>query len=287
MKKNPLLKLAAAALFSGVSGVFADITYDITSDYVLDADYSISQIQTVSNGATYTIAKSLTNSASGYVLTLSNGKTEILEGGSLLITSANSGIKLDQKSTLTVDGGKIRADKITAFNGSTLDFKTANATDSSAITRLVVAGETIFNMGASQTLGLDVRTKLNYNAAAGSLLTVDYARVDTNGTNANIFVENPDNLAIFFKTGNDFANVYSFDSGTGRLFITSTEYGYDVKSMTFSFRNGGSALSGLSFTAVEGGYMLQSVPEPAEWAAVFGAAALALALRRKTKNLRR
>ena len=78
MKKNPLLKLAAAALFSGVSGVFADITYDITSDYVLDADYSISQIQTVSNGATYTIAKSLTNSASGYVLTLSNRKTEIL-----------------------------------------------------------------------------------------------------------------------------------------------------------------------------------------------------------------
>ena len=57
--------------------------------------------------------------------------------------------------------------------------------------------------------------------------------------------------------------------------------------MTFSFRNGGSALSGLSFTAVEGGYMLQSVPEPAEWAAVFGAAALALALRRETKNLRR
>lgn len=84
MKKNPLLKLAAAALFSGVSGVFADITYDITSDYVLDADYSISQIQTVSNGATYTIAKSLTNSASGYVLTLSNGKTEILEGGYML-----------------------------------------------------------------------------------------------------------------------------------------------------------------------------------------------------------
>lgn len=141
MKKNPLLKLAAAALFSGVSGVFADITYDITSDYVLDADYSISQIQTVSNGATYTIAKSLTNSASGYVLTLSNGKTEILEGGSLLITSANSGIKLDQKSMLTVGGGKIRADKITAFNGSTPNFKTANATDSSAITRLVVAGK--------------------------------------------------------------------------------------------------------------------------------------------------
>lgn len=89
------------------------------------------------------------------------------------------------------------------------------------------------------------------------------------------------------QKGNDFANVYSFDSDTGRLFITSTEYGYDVKSMTFSFRNGGSALSGLSFTAVEGGYMLQSVPEPAEWAAVFGVAALALALRRKTKNLRR
>ena len=287
MKKNPLLRLAATVILSGVSGVFADITYDITSDYVLDADYSISQIQTVSNGATYTIAKSLTNSASGYVLTLSNGKTEILEGGSLLITSSNSGIKLDQKSTLTVDGGKIRADKITTFNSSTLNFKTADATDSSAITRLVVAGETTFNMGASQTLGLDVRTKLDYNAAAGSLLTVDYTRVETNDSNADIFVENPENLAIFFKTGNDFANVYSFDSDSGKLFITSTEYGYDVKSMTFSFRNGDNALAGLSFTAVEGGYMLQSVPEPAEWAAIFGVAALALALRRRTKNLRR
>ena len=287
MKKNPLLKLAAAALFSGVSGVFADITYDITSDYVLDADYSISQIQTVSNGATYTIAKSLTNSASGYVLTLSNGKTEILEGGSLLITSANSGIKLNQKSTLTVrrrenQGGQNH--RVQRQHAELQDRKRNRLFRNNAPCR---GGETIFNMGASQTLGLDVRTKLNYNAAAGSLLTVDYARVDTNGANANIFVGNPDNLAIFFKTGNDFANVYSFDSGTGRLFITSTEYGYDVKSMTFSFRNGGSALTGLSFTAVEGGYMLQSVPEPTEWAAVFGAAALALALRRKTKNLRR
>lgn len=54
MKKNPLLRLAATVILSGVSGVFADITYDITSDYVLDADCSISQIQTVSNGATYT-----------------------------------------------------------------------------------------------------------------------------------------------------------------------------------------------------------------------------------------
>ena len=97
MKKNPLLRLAATVILSGVSGVFADITYDISSDYVLDADYSISQIQTVSNGATYTIAKSLTNSASGYALTLSNGNAEVLAGGSLLITSSNSGIKLDQK----------------------------------------------------------------------------------------------------------------------------------------------------------------------------------------------
>lgn len=256
-------------------------------DYVLDADYSISQIQTVSNGATYTIAKTLTNSGSGYVLALSNGKTEILEGGSLLITSANSGIKLSQESTLTVDGGKIMADKITAFNGSTLNFKTANATDTSAITRLVVAGETTLNMGASQTLGLDVRTTFNYNATAGSLLTVDYTRVETDGSNANIFVQNTDNLSIFFKTGNDFANVYSFDAESGRVFVTLTEFGYDVKSMTFTFRDGGGILGGLSFTAVEGGYMLQSVPEPAEWAAIFGAAALVFALRRKTKNLRR
>ena len=75
----------------------------------------------------------------------------------------------------------------------------------------------------------------------------------------------------------------SWDNDSAIFTINSAEN----QTIKYRFIDGnGNALTDLTYTAVEGGWLLTgmtAVPEPAEWAMIFGGIALGLAIYRKRK----
>jgi hypothetical protein len=144
------------------------------------------------------------------------------------------------------------------------------------------------NMNCNQQLKLDFRdgTENAFNITNGAILTVSgWGYIDTKKDTASsfIFADGLKNGAIIFSDTSALWDLESWDDSKAVFTVTNAT----GQEMAVSFVDDkGNKLDGLSFSKVEGGYLLTgmtSVPEPAEWAVILGSLALGLALYQRRK----
>ena len=214
--------------------------------------------------------------------------------GTLTTPNANNAGLNSYNGPLTINVAKGAGGIITPKVCGQTQTLTLNLNQENAIRRADGAGfnlclviDSNLSMSANQHIGTDFRanTNLNLNITNGSYLFID--RVDmilTDGITSKIKVADNklEDGAILFskdviKTG--------YDSETGKLVVFSGSKTQNIEIKT----SNNTALTGLNWDEVsldgKDYYMLTGmpVPEPAEWAALFGAAALALAVYRRRK----
>ena len=235
---------------------------------------------------------------SGYysfmALNASGATLNFTGAGTLTTPNANNAGLNSYKGPLTINVAKGAGGIITPKVCGQTQTLTLNLNQENAIRRADGAGfnlclviDSNLSMSANQHIGTDFRanTNLNLNITNGSYLFID--RVDmilTDGITSKIKVADNklEDGAILFskdviKTG--------YDSETGKLVVFSGSKTQNIEIKT----SNNTALTGLNWdeVSIDGKdyYMLtgMAVPEPAEWAAIFGAAALALAVYRRRK----
>ncbi len=289
LKHTPAL--TTALLAATILPLKAELPSAINSDYILDASYSVNYAQTVSGNAVYTIDTfGVTNSLDGYALTVNGGSVNIQNGGSLLCSGgSNAGMRFDFTSgysTLTVaeNAGSVSAAKIYLGEKSVLNLQKENAIAGygSKACRLMTVNSTTLNMAESQTFTFDIRSAVYLNIAEGKTLNIASCRVNTDNSTYNIYVKDFSNSDIFLADNAEYANVYSLAENV--LTVKSVEYGVARYSQYVFNDYDGNAIDGLSLTETSGGLLLTAVPEPAEWAAILGALALAAAFARRSKQ---
>jgi len=151
------------------------------------------------------------------------------------------------------------------------------------------------NMDCDQNVALDFRagTKNAFNITNGATMTVSGWGYIANGatTSSIILADGLKNGSILFANTSKYWSEDSWDEENS-VFTVKAEVKEDgvvtgYKTMAISFVDENEEqLKNLSFSAVEGGWLLtgmQAVPEPAEWAMIFGALALGLAIYRRRK----
>ncbi|MBE6411774.1 MAG: PEP-CTERM sorting domain-containing protein [Opitutales bacterium] len=229
------------------------------------------------------------NSAPQYSLAM-KGSSELLitNGGSLDMNSPSSsagGIQLNTSSVMTIDStaGEVYTDKVALASAkAVLNINKENAMVSCSsgvpYVYLTLPSNATVNLNASHAFRLDVRNGITptikfANGAVLSVMSWEY-----NGTSASLklvdFVDN----SIFFSTGDNDDYIYSYEEN-----VLTIKNGSSTKTISI-LNESGQAFEGLALHATEGGYFLAAaVPEPAEWAMIFGALALGLAIYRRRK----
>ena len=287
MKKISLL-LAASAIFAGAS--FAE---DITSEVVK------TEVVNVNNGGTLNVIGSnakliFDSSISGvqYALDIKYGGEMYVSDGALVdMNSVQKDFKVIRVGDyLQVDtGAKIRTNKITIADNGEFNLAQANAISASSLANpylTFAGGANLLTLRASQTFILDIRTTSNATMTIfpEAVLTVSNWYVHTNVSDSadptvvylNDFVSN----SIFLADSSNTAYSISED---GVLTVTYTE-GTTVKKQRFSFLDAYDNVLAMKLVDAEGGkYLSTAIPEPAEWAAIFGAIALGLAVYRRRR----
>ncbi len=287
MKKISLL-LAASAIFAGAS--FAE---DITSEVVK------TEVVNVNNGGTLNVIGSnakliFDSSISGvqYALDIKYGGEMYVSDGALVdMNSVQKDFKVIRVGGyLQVDtGAKIRTNKITIADNGEFNLAQANAISASSLANpylTFAGGANLLTLRASQTFILDIRTTSNATMTIfpEAVLTVSNWYVHTNVSDSadptvvylNDFVSN----SIFLADSSNTAYSISED---GVLTVTYTE-GTTVKKQRFSFLDAYDNVLAMKLVDAEGGkYLSTAIPEPAEWAAIFGAIALGLAVYRRRR----
>ena len=256
------------------------------------------------DNATLNIEKTLTvSSKTGtldkYVL-LASGNTTINVGtnGNLVVSGAVNSIKATNNSSssdkfvinVSEDSLGVKASKIyieASNNEFNLNKKYAFNGD---ILLGVSSGKTLtITTAHNQAFALDSRHNTTYNLNISNKAVIDITGYVcyTNGTSdGNVRFKIADGLvdgAILFHKDGSYENTYEWDEEKAALRVT--DYKGNVQNASFIDANG-NALTNLSFTAVDGGYLLTgmvAVPEPAEWAMILGALALGFAIYRKRK----
>ena len=320
MKKillTPIIFLAAANLFAALTETLNENFKDVTGKtvvpgYDIVGTGSVNELSSstynwirLSGTLNFDSDKSITLTASntllgtsGYysfmALNASGATLNFTGAGTLTTPNANNAGLNSYKGPLTINVAKGAGGIITPKVCGQTQTLTLNLNQENAIRRADGAGfnlclviDSNLSMSANQHIGIDFRsnTNLNLNITNGSYLFID--RVDaiiTDGITSKIKVADNklEDGAILFskdviKTG--------YDSETGKLVVFSGSKTQNIEIKT----SNNTALTGLNWdeVSIDGKdyYMLTGmpVPEPAEWAALFGAAALALAVYRRRK----
>ena len=320
MKKillTPIIFLAAANLFAALTETLNENFKDVTGKtvvpgYDIIGTGSVNELSSstynwirLSGTLNFDSDKSITLTASntllgtsGYysfmALNASGATLNFTGAGTLTTPNANNAGLNSYKGPLTINVAKGAGGIITPKVCGQTQTLTLNLNQENAIRRADGAGfnlclviDSNLSMSANQHIGTDFRanTNLNLNITNGSYLFID--RVDmilTDGITSKIKVADNklEDGAILFskdviKTG--------YDSETGKLVVFSGSKTQNIEIKT----SNNTALTGLNWdeVSIDGKdyYMLTGmpVPEPAEWAALFGAAALALAVYRRRK----
>ena len=320
MKKillTPIIFLAAANLFAALTETLNENFKDVTGKtvvpgYDIVGTGSVNELSSstynwirLSGTLNFDSDKSITLTASntllgtsGYysfmALNASGATLNFTGAGTLTTPNANNAGLNSYKGPLTINVAKGAGGIITPKVCGQTQTLTLNLNQENAIRRADGAGfnlclviDSNLSMSANQHIGTDFRanTNLNLNITNGSYLFID--RVDmilTDGITSKIKVADNklEDGAILFskdviKTG--------YDSETGKLVVFSGSKTQNIEIKT----SNNTALTGLNWdeVSIDGKdyYMLTGmpVPEPAEWAALFGAAALALAVYRRRK----
>lgn len=269
--------------FDAISSAVWNVEQDIVIDGSLTFKEKVGQYAiSIKNGKSFTV------SGTGVVDLNSTSASDYTTGNHINIGNFSS----TPSYLIIEDGGKLRTAKITITSaGSQIIL---GATD--ALKTSTGGNSTIFFF-SNGTLNLSAAGAFSFNfqTQAGSIATLSFnedARLNVMGhVNANYYTMN---LVDFSETNSIFFSS-KVDGIDDECVLKLEDLGSDY---AVSFYNGdtvkkkitltGTDLSGFSFskTTVNGvnGYLLSAaIPEPAEWAMIFGAIALGLAVYRKRK----
>lgn len=291
MKKLSLL-LAASAIFAG-----ATQAEDITTEVVKTGAFSVVKGETLNitgSGAKLIFDPSIPSGWSGgvqYALDIKSGATvNVLNDGHIDMNSNTKDFKVIKvDGVFNVESGTVSTNKITLGTSSKFILSQANAISPSSLPKayLTLAGNNIsVEMNASQAFILDIRQTStgSFDIASSAVLTVSdwYVHttvadtVDPTAIVLNNFVSNSIFLADSTNT------TYEMSDG-GVLSVFYTE-GSAVKKQRFSFLYESGDLIAMKLVDGDGGkYLSTAIPEPAEWAAIFGALAMGLAVYRRRR----
>lgn len=291
MKKLSLL-LAASAIFAG-----ATQAEDITTEVVKTGAFSVVNGETLNitgSGAKLIFDPSIPSGWSGgvqYALDIKSGATvNVLNGGHIDMNSNTKDFKVIKvDGVFNVESGTVSTNKITLGTSSKFILSQANAISPSSLPKayLTLAGKNMsVEMNASQAFILDIRQTATgtFDIASSAVLTVSdwYVHttvadtVDPTAIVLKDFVSNSIFLADSTNT------TYEMSDG-GVLSVFYTE-GSVVKKQRFSFLDESGDLIAMKLVDGDGGkYLSTAIPEPAEWAAIFGALAMGLAVYRRRR----
>ncbi len=315
MKKIYSLFITSIALSASALAFGPEITTDTTITSATTDNTSSEQIS-VKSGASLSINDNgiltLSYGASGkYTLILANSSNSSLSisgGGSLICSAsgANGSLWMGSKTTTTIaaDAGDVKMHKV-VVSGGTLILEKENAvrrTNGNAASLMIINGSSVVKSLASQEFASwDVRTNVKFvfgeadNTASNVKLSflgiTSGATSDT--TTRVVTLENFD-----LTDGIYFSDVSIIDSFEDNKLVTydiaskDTATGEYGKKCTYTFSGISESLKlvtdrelGLNTNGAT--LMLASavvnVPEPAEWAAIFGGIALVLAIYRRRK----
>ena len=291
MKKISLL-LADSAIFAGASYA-EDITSEVVKKEALTVKYG-ETINVIGSDAKLIFDPSIPSGWEGgvqYALEIQKGAAvNVLNGGLIDMNSVKKDFKVIRASgLLNVDSGTVRTDKITLGDSAEFILSQANAISASSLAATYLTfggGAARAELNVSQTFVLDFRktASAELSIASSAVLTVASWYVheniaDTAAPTAvvlNDFVSNSIFLADSAITAYDI-------SDDGVLSVSYTQ-GTQVKRQNFSFLDkNGDIIAMKLVDGVGGKYLSTAIPEPAEWAAVFGALALGFAVCRRRR----
>ena len=260
----------------------ADITIATDKTLVLTSTSSGTGYLPVSSGAYAIVCQNGANK-----ITIENGGGLHCKGASsIAINEYNASLEL----TIAEDAGDVYLGKVFCFNGKalTLNLHKENAFGRTATIGSANASTNTINVSEDQSLKFDFRSpsSKNYfnitNGAIISVETVSYVSSSKSWQCVFTFENELKDGGILFET-NSMWDADSWDSENAIFTIDSAPN----QTIKYKFVDAnGDALTNLTYTAVEGGWLLTgvvAVPEPAEWAVIFGSLALGLAIYRKRK----
>lgn len=282
MKKYISTLLAAAFSASAFAALESPIT---TSTGVNSAETVDSQLILRSldgNNVELKIAGKdalLTSTKSGYAIDLEKNTSLLIEYyGGLNITSAGSGVRINSGSFMTVNRivGDIKMSKVVIWGGKlTIRKENAFTYGSNGTTLMMVAPSSYLVLDATQSFNrMDIRYNSKIKFADG--VKLNFKGIDIANSAAKIEVV----LEDFSDT-----NSICFGSASG-LSLTDgvLTVSNGTKSVDYTFKDkAGEIMKNLVLDTATNTLTLASIPEPATYAAVFGALALGLALYRRGK----
>jgi hypothetical protein len=224
-----------------------------------------------------------------------SNKITVKDGGSISLSASNGLTIYDSDGTSTLDltidstAGDVSIRKVYINSGSmlTVNLHKVNALGVGSQIGSAYGGKHLtVNMDCDQNVSLDFRNNtINaFNITNGATLTVSgWGYVASGASTSNlILADELKNGSIFFSDKCSDWNVESWDAENSAFTVKR-----NTNTMTIYFVDENEEqLKDLSFTAVDGGWLItgmQAVPEPAEWAMIFGGIALGLAIYRRRK----
>lgn len=221
----------------------------------------------------------LTSTKSGYAIELEKNTSLLIEYyGGLNITSASSGVRINSGSFMTVNRivGDIKMSKVVIWGGKlTIRKENAFSYGSNGTTLMMVANNSYLVLDATQSFNrMDIRYNSKIKFADG--VKLNFKGIDIANSAAKIEVV----LEDFSDT-----NSICFGSASG-LSLTDgvLTVSNGTKSVDYTFKDkAGEIMKNLVLDTATNTLTLASIPEPATYAAVFGALALGLAFYRRGK----
>ena len=293
MKKWSILFLAFASTLSYAREVSSSeiITTKVVETEMLKILGTVDNKTTLSVSGENALLSFEMASPPQYSIRIYNYSTlKVENGGSINMNSANDSygnIQLNGYTTFLIEStaGTIYTDKIAfASANCVLTINKANAIQSCSAdvpyVYLTLPSSGTLNLNASHAFNMDIRAGVvpTFKFANGAVLSI----MGWKGSAAEESMKLVDfvDYSIFLSDGDKDDIVYALEDNL----LTITQ-GKSVKKVSILDADG-SAFEGLALHATEGGYFLASataVPEPAEWAMIFGGIALAFAIYRRRK----
>ena len=204
------------------------------------------------------------------------------------------GITINATTTINVseNAGGLQTAKVCALKGTTFNLDKKNAihniyNDEFRSTMLTLVTSTTINATADQTFGMDIRTAVTLTANLTNGAKLIFDRLDA------VVLWKDQNTATIKTNGledgmlliaSDFIESYDADSDTKTII---TKQGNNTQTLKITGLSADAKwykdyeLDGKKYLMITA--MEVAVPEPAEWAMIFGGIALGLALYRKRK----
>ena len=270
---NTELTNGATIIASGTMTTGQGHTIKVQSGSQMSVNACSTNVNSSLNNYAIENANSLLHIKSGAI---SNRSGYVKDGGILQIDGtykiANNGNQTDYDhaaaTKITVEtGGKIKTNEIILVTAK-LDLQTVNAItnangDAINLTTDTASKGSLLSMSASQTFDTITAntTNLEVEITGDAVLTASFA--SANG-------------------GKIFINGFAED----RVFVANADQIIDANSIFFAYATAGDVSTQISQLYINNGWLsaiAPTVPEPAEWAMIFGSIALGLAIYRRRK----